>query len=122
MKYLCLIYGDLKKLGALPREEMASLQKVSAPHFEELAKSGALVVATSGLGPEHKSIRPGAEAPVITDGPFVETKEQVGGLFIVEARDLNEAVRVASLHPAAHTGKAVGSGVEVRPIPYWGGQ
>ncbi len=122
MKYLCLIYGDLKKLASLSKEEMAALQKAGAPHFEELKKSGALVVATSGLGPEHISIRPGEDAPLITDGPFVETKEQVGGLFIIEARDLNEALRVASLHPAAHTGKTVGSGIEVRPIHYWGGQ
>ncbi len=122
MKYLCLIYGDMKKLAALPKEEMAALQKVSAPRFEELKKSGALVVATSGLGPEHMSIRPGEGEPLITDGPFAETKEQVGGLFIIEARDLNEALRIASLHPAAHTGKAVGSGIEVRPIHFWGGQ
>ena len=121
MKYLCLIYGDMKKLGALSKEEMTALQKASAPRFEELKKSGALVVATSGLGPQHMSIRPGEDAPVITDGPFVETKEQVGGLFIIEAADLGEALRVASLHPAAHTGKAVGSGIEVRPIPYWAG-
>jgi hypothetical protein len=100
---------------------MTAMQKAGAPRFEELKKSGALVVATSGLGPEHMSIRPGEDAPVITDGPFVETKEQVGGLFIIEARDLNEALRVASLHPGAHLGKAVGSGIEVRPIPYWGG-
>jgi hypothetical protein len=121
MKYLCLIYGDLKKLGTLSKEEMAALRKESAPRFEELKNSGALVVATSGLGPEHMSIRPGEGAPLITDGPFVETKEQVGGLFIIDARDLNEALRVASLHPAAHTGKAVSSGIEVRPINYWGG-
>ena len=121
MKYLCLIYGDLKKLGTLSKEEMAALQKVGAPHFEELKRSGALVVPTTGLGWEQMSIRPGEEAPLITDGPFVEAKEQVGGLFIIEARDLNEALRVASLHPAAHSGKALGSGIEVRSIPYWAG-
>jgi hypothetical protein len=122
MKYLCLIYGDLKKLGELSKEEMTALQKEGAPHFEELKRSAALVVATSGLGPEHMSIRPADDGPVITDGPFVETKEQVGGLFIIEARDLNDALRVASLHPAAHTGKALSSGIEVRPIPYWAGK
>jgi hypothetical protein len=122
VKYLCLIYGDLKKLGALTKEEMAALQKEGLPHFEELKKSGALVVATSGLGAEHKSIRPGADAPIVTDGPFVESKEQVGGLFIIEAPDLNEAVRVASFHPAARTGTAVNAGIEVRPIPYWAGK
>lgn len=121
MKYLCLIYGDLKKLGTLSKEEMMAMQKVGMPHFEELKRSGALVVATTGLGPEQMSIRPGESAPVITDGPFVESKEQVGGLFIIEARDLNDALRVASLHPAAHTGAEMRSGIEVRSIPYWPG-
>ena len=119
MKYLCLIYGDLKKLATMTKEEMAALRKESAPRFEELERSGALVVGTSGLGAEHMSIRASGSAPVITDGPFVETKEQVGGLFIIEARDLNEALRIASLHPAAHAGGAPNSGIEVRPITYW---
>ncbi len=121
MKYLCLIYGDLKKLGTLSREEMMAMQKKGLPRFEELKRSGALVVATTGLGPDQTSIRPGESTPVITDGPFVESKEQVGGLFIIEARDLNDAIRVASLHPAAHEGREMRSGIEVRSIPYWPG-
>ena len=122
MKYLCLIYGDMKKLATLSKEEMAALRKVGAPHFEELEKSGALFVGTSGLGAEPMSIRPGENGPVITDGPFAETKEQVGGLFIIEARDLNEALRVASLHPAAHPGNPVQAGIEVRPFVNWAGK
>jgi hypothetical protein len=124
MKYLCLIYGDMQKLGAMSKDEMEALRKAGAPRFEELKKSGALVpgggqqLGFHGLGPDHTSIRPGESAPMVTDGPFVESKEQVGGLFIIEARDLNEALRVASLHPAAHMGPG---GIEVRHIPYWGG-
>ena len=53
---------------------------------------------------------------MVTDGPFVETKEQVGGFFIIEARDLDEAIRVASNHPAANIGGEIGWAVEVRPI------
>ena len=53
---------------------------------------------------------------IVTDGPFVESKEKVGGLFILEARDLNEAIRVASMHPAARLGEEGGWAVEVRPI------
>ena len=55
----------------------------------------------------------------MTDGPFAETKEQIGAFFIIEARDLDEATRVASQHPAAHLGEEVGWGVEVRPIDYF---
>lgn len=50
------------------------------------------------------------------DGPFADTKEQVGSFFIVEAGDLNEAVRVASKHPAAQVGEDLGWAVEVRPV------
>jgi hypothetical protein len=53
---------------------------------------------------------------MVTDGPFVETKEQVGGFFIIEANDLDEAIRVASKHPAANLGETVGWAVEIRPI------
>ena len=53
---------------------------------------------------------------MVSDGPFVETKERVGGLFLIEARDLNDAIRVASLHPAAHLGEQLGWGIEIRPI------
>jgi len=61
-------------------------------------------------------VRPRNGKPSITDGPFIETKEQVGGFFIIEARDLNEAIRVAWKHPAANLGEQVGWGIEVRPI------
>jgi hypothetical protein len=52
----------------------------------------------------------------ITGGPFVETEEQMGGFFIIEARDLNEAILATSKHPAAHLGEHVGWGIEVQPI------
>ena len=61
-------------------------------------------------------MRPRKGKVSITDGPFTETKEQVGAFFIIEARDLDEAVRVASNHPAAHLGEQVGWGLEVRAI------
>ena len=118
MKYLCLIYTDPQKLAALSKEELAALQKSSMPRVEELKRSGALLIS-GGLGPEHMCIRPGAETPVITDGPFLETKEQLGGLFIIEARDLNDALRVASgMVNGGSTGPAIGGGIEVRPVPY----
>ena len=68
------------------------------------------------LAPDVTTIRPRSGKPVVTDGPFAETREKVGGLVVIEARDLNEAIRVASLHPAAHLGEDLGWAVEVRPI------
>jgi hypothetical protein len=52
----------------------------------------------------------------VTDGPYAATKEVVGGLVLIEARDLNEAIQVASLHPAARMGEELGWGIELRPI------
>ena len=57
--------------------------------------------------------------PDVTDGPYAEAKEMVGGFFIIEAADKDEAVRVASLHPAATLGERVGWGIEVHPIGFF---
>ena len=115
MKYLCLAYGDRKKMEALSKEEMDSVGRDCQPHMEELHKSGQLVI-DEGLTWESTIVRPRDGKVMVTDGPFVESKEQVGGVFIVEARDLNDAIRVASKHPAAHVGENLGWGIEIRPI------
>ena len=115
MKYLCLAYGDRKKMEALSKGEFEDLVARCREHDAELQKSGHYVSAQS-LEWDTKTIRPRKGKPVVTDGPFVEAKEQVGGLVIIEARDLDEAVRIASLHPAAHLGETLGWGIDVRPI------
>ena len=53
---------------------------------------------------------------LVTDGPYAETKEQVGSYFQIEARDLNQAIEVASKHPAARLNEHLGWGIEIRPI------
>jgi hypothetical protein len=65
------------------------------------------------------SVRPRNGKVLITDGPFAETKEQVGAFFIIEAKALNEAIEVASKHPAAHLNEHLGWGIEVRPIQFF---
>jgi hypothetical protein len=117
MKYLCLAYYDEKKFEALPNAELEAIVRECPPHDEALRQSGHLIVQAS-LGPTRATatLRPRNGKPSVTDGPYVETKEQVGGFFIIEARDLNDAIRVASKHPAANIGEQVGWAVEVRPI------
>ncbi len=115
MKYLCLAYGDRAKMEALSKSQMDAIGRECQPHMEELHKTGA-VILDEGLKWETTTIRPRNGKVSVTDGPFTETKEQVGGVFIVEARDLNEAILVASKHPAAHVGEQLGWGIEVRPI------
>ncbi len=115
MKYLCLAYGNEEHMKALTKAEFEALVAKCKVHDEELRRTGQ-VVMTESLEWATATIRSRGGKVVVTDGPFVETKEKAGGLFIVEARDLNEAIRIASLHPAAHLGEGLGWAIEVRPI------
>jgi hypothetical protein len=115
MKYLCLAYGDQKQMEALSKDEFEALVAKCAPMDEELRRTGQ-VVMTESLEWATTTIRTRKGKQVVTDGPFVETKEKVGGLFIIEARDLNEAIRIASMHPGARLGEDRGWAVEIRPI------
>ena len=117
MKYLCLAYYNEKAFDALPRAEVDALVSQCPAYDEALRSSGHLVIQASlGSTRATTTVRPRNGKPLVTDGPFIETKEQVGGFFIIEARDLNEAIRVASKHPAANIGEQVGWAIEVRPI------
>ena len=113
LKYLCLIYHDEKKLDSMTPSEYDALITESLAYDDEIRQSGhyvtsnALVFVASAT-----SIRVRGDKIAITDGPFVETKEQLGGYILIEARDLNEAIRVASRIPPARIG-----GIEVRPVP-----
>jgi hypothetical protein len=117
MKYLCLAYYDEMAFDAMSKAEMEALVRQCPPYDEALRSSGHLVIQASlGSTRATTTVRPRNGKPLVTDGRFIETKEQVGGFFIIEARDLNEAIRVASKHPAANVGEQVGWAIEVRPI------
>jgi hypothetical protein len=120
MKYLCLAYYDEQKFDALPKGELDAIVRECKAHDEALHESGHLI-AVASLSPPRAtiSVRPRNGKPSVTDGPFAETKEQIGAFFIIEAPDLNAAIRVASQHPAAHLGENVGWGIEVRPIDHF---
>ena len=115
MKYLCLAYGDQKKMEKLTKEQFAELLERAKAYDAELRATGQLVQSAS-LEWDYVALRPNGPKPIVSDGPFVETKETVGGLIVIEARDLNEAIRIASLHPAAHLGEEFGWAIEIRPI------
>ncbi|MCG6873530.1 MAG: YciI family protein [Betaproteobacteria bacterium] len=120
MKYLCLAYYDEKAFEAMSKPEVEALVSQCPPHDAALRASGHLIVQASlGASRESMCLRPRSGKVSITDGPFAETKELVGGFFIIEAKDLNEAIRVASMHPAAHLGETVGWGIEVRPVEFF---
>ena len=112
MKYLCLVYYDEKDLEAMPADEFAAFSEEHVVLDEELRRSGHSIVAEA-LQPVHTAttlrVRNGKLST--TDGPFAETKEQLGGFYLLEARDLNEAIQAAARIPAARVGS-----IEVRPI------
>jgi hypothetical protein len=111
MQYVCLIYFDAKAVFDQSPEANAVLAQVG-PHNEELKASGHFVMAQALMLPtEAITVRVRDGKMSATDGPFMETKEILGGFVLLEARDLNEAVRLASGMPFAKLGS-----VEVRPV------
>ena len=112
MKYLCLIYDEEKRLGARSQSESDAFTGEYFAFTDGIRKSGHY------LGGE--ALQPVQTATTIhsrngkvstTDGPFAETKEQLGGFYLIEAKDLNDAIQVASRIPSVKTGS-----IEVRPI------
>jgi hypothetical protein len=112
MKYLCLIYDPEAKLAQMSQKEGEKIMNDYFAFTEDIKRSGHYVAG--------EALHPVATATTIrmrngrlatTDGPFAETKEQLGGFYLIEARDLNDAIQVASRIPSVHTGS-----VEIRPI------
>jgi hypothetical protein len=120
MKYLCLAYYNPEKFAAMTPADVQALVRQCPAKDAELKKTGHLLVSASLGGPQAAfALRPRGGKPQITDGPYAEAKEMVGGFFIIEAADRDEAVRVASLHPAATLGENVGWGIELHPIGFF---
>ena len=118
-KFLVLAYYDPKAFYGLSDEERKALTGQCPPHDAALRDSGSLLqIASLGEVRDSVSVRPRGGKPTVTDGPFMETNEQIGSFFLIEAADLAEAVRLASLHPAANIGEQAGWGIEVRPVTY----
>ncbi len=116
MKYALFVYGDQSEWETITDEESAKRRAESMPRwirlFEEMGKADPDVVGRELVAAaEAKVVRVVDGETVITDGPFAETKEQIGGLFLTTLPDLDEAIRIAALVPAAEYGSR-----EVRPI------
>jgi hypothetical protein len=112
MKYLCLIYDEEKKMNEMAKSEADAFMGEYFQFTEGIQKSGHYV-SGEALQPVQTAttvrIRNGKMST--TDGPFAETKEQLGGFYLINARDLNDAIQVAAKIPSAKLGS-----VEVRPI------
>lgn len=112
MKYLCMAYEEENTLNTLTKNEWELLRSETLNYVEELQRRGTLISAEA-----LQSVRSAATVRVrrgnisVTDGPFTETKETLGGFFLINAKDLNEAIHIASQWPSARFGS-----IEVRPI------
>jgi len=109
MKYLCLVYCEEEKLHSLPE----SPKDAECMAYDDKLGDSGQRVAAEALQAVHTAttVRMRNSTMSITDGPFAETKEQLVGFYLIDVRDLNEALRVAANIPAARVGS-----VEVRPV------
>jgi hypothetical protein len=112
MKYLCLIYFDPATWAARPPAEAEAMMREYADYTRSIKASGHWVAGNrleSVAAATTVRIRAGKLST--TDGPYAETKEQLGGYYLIEATDLNEAIQVAARIPGARVGS-----IEVRPV------
>ena len=112
MKYLCLIYENEKNWESMPPSDSEAIMNQYFAFTDDIQKSGKYIAG--------EALQPTATATTVrvrngkvstTDGPFAETKEQLGGFYLIEAKDLNDAIQVASRIPSARLGS-----IEVRPV------
>ncbi len=112
MKYLLLIYENEASFTNIPEAEQGKIFQEYMDYSRGIVKSGNYI-AGEALEPvaTATTVRVKNGKTLTTDGPFAETKEQLGGFYMVEAKDLDEAIKLAAGIPASRTGS-----IEVRPI------
>jgi hypothetical protein len=112
MKYLLLMYADESIGSNWSKEEFQAATKTWAEFRKEISASGALI-SNNGVAPNSSAttVRVRNDKTLITDGPFAETHEQLGGYFLVDCEDLDEAIRWAEKIPTAKYGS-----IEIRPL------
>jgi hypothetical protein len=112
MKFMFTIYHDEKVLDAMPEKEMQALVDSAIEYAEEIRRSGHFIASDALQRTKTaRTVRVQAGKVSTTVGPFVETKEQLGGFFVIEAKDMDEACALAARFPPARVGV-----IEVRPV------
>lgn len=120
MIFLCMGFYNAEKMDARPSAEIEAVMEECQPHIETFYKSGK-VLLDAGLETETKTLRRTDGKVMVTDGPFTESKELIGSIFIIEAEDMEEAIRLASTHPTTQVsrGEEFGWRIEIRPVHYF---
>lgn len=113
MKYICLGYYDKRKFEAMPEGERNAWFDRCFEYDDQLRANGHWAGGEALQGPETALTLSGKDGKVaMTDGPYAETKEQLGGILVLEARDMNHAVQLIGQHPAL----GLGNIFEIRPV------
>ncbi|MEP6621657.1 MAG: YciI family protein [bacterium] len=112
MKFMLLIYNDHSMLDTLPQEEGDEMMRTCLSHADELKLEGSLIESQMLMPPATaKTMRARNGRMTVVDGPFAEVKEMLGGFNLIEAKDMDEAVAIASAFPWSKTGS-----IEIRPV------
>ena len=120
MKYFCLAYYNPEKFATMAPADVQALVSQCPAKDAELKKTGRIVVSASLDGSQAAfALRPHGGKMQVTGGLYAEAKEMVGGFFIIQAADEDEAVRVASLHLAATLRVRLGWGIKVHPVGFF---
>jgi len=120
MKYLGLAYFTPEKFAAMAPDDVKKLVG-QCPAMDERMRATGKVLVSASLGDldSWMTLRPRSGKTHVSDGPYTESKEVVGGLFIIEADSRDEALRIASMHPAATLGEEGGWAVELIPMDFY---
>lgn len=112
MRYLYQVWHDGTKIDSMPKAEKEAFDRANITHDRKLQRDGHLVLGQALQSPRTAvtvKVRNGKVS--VTDGPFIETKEHLGGFLLIEAKDMDEAIRIAAADVMAEIG-----GIEIRPI------
>lgn len=117
MKYLCLGYFNKEKMDALPKENIDAIMQECQVHLNELHKTGKMLV-DAGVAQDMKVLRRVDGEVQVDNGRLTQLKKMIGSAFILEARDIDEAIKMASLHPTVRVsdGEQLGWEIEIRAI------
>ena len=120
MKYLGLAYFTPENFAAMAPDEVKALVS-QCPALDEKMRATGKVLVSASLGDleNWRTLRPRSGKTHVSDGPYAESKEVVGGMFIIEADTREEALRIASMHPAAMLGEKGGWAVELIPLDFY---
>lgn len=117
MKFLCVCHYEADAFAKLSPADFEKLGAICAEHDARFKASGKVkVIGSLGMPPESRTMRVQNGTLTEQSGPYFDTNEPIGAFFIIDAENIDEAVRVARLHPGTHIGEMFGGGIEVRPI------